>query len=160
MKQTGRCTLRKHPNFHQEMRNEILNPCLCSKIRYDDEFLQNVLGQNVCVSSLFDVVRRHIDVVGTEVEVGGRDGTDSPLRLRCEGLRLVIACRRCDDLVSVLVHSTSRCSGQLWLLLCLFLDLGNLLPLGRRCRYFHAEDDVADFWLCQWCNVYAEQHRL
>jgi len=59
---------------------------LSSEIRDDDELLEDVLGQDVRVASFFDVVRRHVDVIGTEVEIGGRDSTDSPLRLRCERL--------------------------------------------------------------------------
>ena len=32
------------------------NTDLCSKVRDDDELLENVLGQDVCVSSLLDVI--------------------------------------------------------------------------------------------------------
>ena len=46
-------------------------------------------------------------MVGSEMEVGGRDGTNSPLRLGGEGLSLVVGCGRCDNLISVLVHCTS-----------------------------------------------------
>ena len=46
-------------------------------------------------------------MVCPEVEVGGGDGTDSPLRLGRESLCLVIGSCRCDDFVAVLVHSTS-----------------------------------------------------
>lgn len=38
---------------------------LSTQVRDADELLQHVLRQNVSVSSFFDVIRRHIDVVGT-----------------------------------------------------------------------------------------------
>jgi len=68
------------------MQHQALNTDLCSKIRDDDELLQNVLGQNVRVSSFLDVVRGDVDVVGTEVKVGCRDGSHAPLRLGSECL--------------------------------------------------------------------------
>ena len=40
---------------------------LGSEIRDDDELLEHVLGQNVRVAGLLDVVRRDVDVVGAEM---------------------------------------------------------------------------------------------
>lgn len=41
-----------------------------------DELLENVLGQDVGVTCLLDVIRGHIDVVGSEMQVGSRYGPD------------------------------------------------------------------------------------
>ena len=54
---------------------------LGSKVRYDDKFLQDIFGEDVGEAGLLDVIRGNIDVVGTQVEVGGRDGPHTPLRL-------------------------------------------------------------------------------
>ena len=40
-----------------------------------DKFLQDVLGEDVGVASLFDVVGGDVDVVGAEVEIGRRNGS-------------------------------------------------------------------------------------
>ena len=49
---------------------------LCSQIWDADELLEDVLGQDVGVSRLLDVIRWHVDVVGSEMEVGGRYGPE------------------------------------------------------------------------------------
>ena len=68
-------------------------------------------------------------MVGPEVEVGCRNGSHAPLSLRREGLALVVARCRDNDLVSVLVDRTRGGGGDLRLLLGLLLYLSNLLPL-------------------------------
>jgi len=80
------------------------NSNLCAEVGDDDELLEDVLGQDVRVSGLLDVIRRHVDVVRPEVEVGRRDGAHAPLRLGRKRRRLIVACRRRDDLVAVFVH--------------------------------------------------------
>lgn len=45
---------------------------LCPQVRDADELLQDVLGQDVGVARLLDVIRRHVDVVGPQMEVGRR----------------------------------------------------------------------------------------
>ena len=67
------------------------------------KLLEDVLGQDVGVASLLDVVRADIDVVGSQMEIGGGDGSHPPLSLAGEGVPLVVAGGRGDDLVSVLV---------------------------------------------------------
>ena len=104
---------------------------LRSQIRNGHELLQHVLGQDVSVARLLDIVRRHVDVVGADVQVGGRNGSDAPLRLGTERLALVVGRRARDDLVSVLVDRPRRRCRQLCLLFRLLLDFGDLLPLRR-----------------------------
>lgn len=128
---------------------------LSTQIRDDDELLQHVLGQNVGVARLLDVVGGHVDVVGTQVQVGGGNGTHSPLSLGGEGLRLVVAGGGGDDLVAVLVDGDGGCCRQLRLFLGLLLNLGDLLALGGGRRDFHSQDDVTDFRLCQRGHVHA-----
>ena len=54
-----------------------------------DEALEDILGHDVCVVSFFvDVVRGNVDIVGTGAEVGGGNGSSTPLRFRSEGLLL------------------------------------------------------------------------
>ena len=50
---------------------EELMQYLCSQIRDGDELLKHVFGEDVGVASLLDIIRGHIDVVGTQVQVGG-----------------------------------------------------------------------------------------
>ena len=78
------------------------------------------------------------------MKVRRRDRTHAPLCLGRERGRLVVTrCRR-DDLVAVFVDSARRRRGELRVFLRLFLNLSDLLALGRRGRDLHAEDDVAD----------------
>jgi hypothetical protein len=78
-----------------------------------DKFLQHVLGQDVGVARLLDVVAAHVDVVGAEVEVGGADGSHPPLCLAGECVALVVAGGAGDDLVTVLVHRSCGGGGEL-----------------------------------------------
>ena len=45
------------------------------QVRDHDEFLQNVLGEDVGVARLLDVVGGHVDVVGAQVKIGRRNGS-------------------------------------------------------------------------------------
>ena len=64
-----------------------------------------------------------------EVQIRGRDGSYSPLRLGRESLCLVVGRRGHNDLVSVDVGGTRGGSCQLRLFLGLLLDFCYLLPL-------------------------------
>ena len=77
---------------------------LCAEVGDDYELLEDVLGEDVGVACLLDIVGGHVDVVSAQVQVGGGNGSDAPLGLRREGLRLVVTQRRRDDLVSMFVH--------------------------------------------------------
>ena len=99
-------------------------------------------------------------MVSPQVEVGGGDCPDTPLGLGGERLTLVVAGCRGDDFVAVLVDGACRGGGQLRLLLRLLLDLGNLLPLSRRCRDLHAQDDVSDLRLGQGGHVHTEHKHV
>ena len=128
---------------------EYSSPDLCAQVRNDDEFLEDVFREDVCEASFLDVVRRDVDVVGSQVEVGGRDGSNSPLRCRRERLPLIVAGCRDDYLIAVFVGGAGGGCRQLGLLLRLFLNLGNLLPLLGGGRDLHSQDDVPDLRLCQ-----------
>ena len=45
------------------------------QVRDHDEFLQNVLGEDVRVARLLDVVGGDVDVVGAQVKIGRRNGS-------------------------------------------------------------------------------------
>lgn len=77
-----------------------------------------------------------------------------PFSLRGESLGLIVAGGRSNDLITMLVDSTSLCCCQLWLLLGLFLNLRYLLPLLWWCWDLHTQNDVSNFWLCQWCHIH------
>lgn len=70
-------------------------------------------------------------MVGTQVQVGGGNGTHSPLSLGGEGLRLVVAGGGGDDLIAVLVDGDGGRCCQLRLFLGLLLNLGDLLALAE-----------------------------
>jgi len=57
---------------------------LCSQIRDGHKLFEDILWKNVCVACLFDVIRRHIDVICTQMEIGCWYGTDPPLSLGAE----------------------------------------------------------------------------
>ena len=116
---------------------------LAAQVGDGDELLEHVLGQDVGEAGLLDVVGRDVDVVGAQVEIGGRYGAHTPLGLRREGGRLVVARGGRDDLVAVLVDRASGGGRELRLLLGLLLDLGDLLTLSGGRAYLHAEYDVA-----------------
>lgn len=96
---------------------------LGTQVRNGDKLLQYILGQNVSVARLLNIVRRHIDVVGTQMEVGGRNGSDAPLRLEGKRLSLVVGCRARDDFITVLVDRPCCRRCQLSLLLGLLFSI-------------------------------------
>ena len=60
-------------------RNTVHVACdLRAKVRDADEFGKDVLREDECVARLPNVVRGHVDVVGTEMQVRGGDGAHSP----------------------------------------------------------------------------------
>ena len=69
-------------------------------------------------------------MVGPKVQVSCRDGSDTPLCLRAEGLSLVVRGGRGHDLITMLVHSSSGGGSKLRLFLGLLLNLSNLLSLS------------------------------
>lgn len=86
-----------------DVSNSSLPPTdLSAEIRDDNELFQDILWKDVCEASLLDVIRRHVDVVSSQVEVSGRDGSHSPLCLTGEGSRLVVTGGGSDDLISML----------------------------------------------------------
>ncbi len=95
---------------------------LTAQIRNGDELLEDVLGQDVRVACLLDVVRGHVNVIGAQVEIGGRDRSHAPLGLRRECGRLVVARGRGDDLVAVTVHRACRRGRYLMKKIIFFLN--------------------------------------
>ena len=72
-------------------RNTIQEPRdLCSQVRDGDELLEKVLGEDVGVPLLLDVVGRDEDILGSEVQVGCGDGPHPPVGLAGKGLPLVV----------------------------------------------------------------------
>ena len=65
---------------------------LSPQIRDHDKLLQDVLGQDVGVASLLDVVRGDIDMIRPQVQVGRRDCSHSPFGLAGKSVPLVVAC--------------------------------------------------------------------
>ena len=55
-----------------------------------NEALENVLGKDISVANLLQVIRIDVDVVSAQVHIGGRDRTHSPVCLRCKLLALVL----------------------------------------------------------------------
>ena len=139
---THTLTILPPPSYPLSLSLSFYVPCLGTKIRYDDELLEHILGEDVSEPRLLYVVRGHIDVVGSQVQVGGRDGSHSPLRLGGESLPLIVAGRGDDDFVPVFVDGACGGGRELRLFLRLLLNFGNLLPLLRRSRDLHAQDDV------------------
>ena len=128
---------------------------LRAQIGDGDELLEDILGQNVGVAVLLNIIRAHVDVVGAKVEIGRGDGTHSPLRLTTEMLLLVVGGGGGDDLLAVLIHCLRGGGGELGLVLRRLLDLRDLLALLRGRGDLHAQDDVADLRLGQRGHIHA-----
>ena len=79
---------------------------------------------------------------------------DPPFSLRRESLGLVVAGGGGDYFVTMLVDSASLGCSELRLFLRLLLNLSDLLPLLLWCWDLHPQDDVPNFWLCQWCHIH------
>ena len=124
------------------------------EVRYGDELLQDVLGQDVRVPSLLDVVRVDVDVVHAQVKVGRADGPHAPVRLAAEGGLLVRRRRGDDELVAVHVGRLGRHRGERRAVGALLFNLRNLLPLQRRRGDLGAEDDVPDLRLREGGDVH------
>lgn len=132
---------------------------LCSQVRDHDELLQNVFGQNIREPSLLDIIWRHVDVIGPEVQIRSGDRSDSPLRLGRERLCLVVGSSGHDDLVSMDVGGARGGSCQLRLFLGLLLDFCYLLPLLWGCWDLHTQDDVTDLGLGQGSYVHTGEEK-
>lgn len=92
-------------------------------------------------------------MVRSEVKICGRYRPDPPLSLGTKRLRLVVARRTRNDLISMFVDGSCRGGSQLRLLFGLLFYLSNLLSLGRGRADFHAKNDISNFGLCQRCHV-------
>ena len=57
-----------------------------------NKLFQNIFGQNVGVSSFFDVIWTDINMIGSQMQVGSRNGTHSPFRFGGKGIGFVVAC--------------------------------------------------------------------
>ena len=126
---------------------------LRAEISNADELLEDVLGHDVGVACLADVVAVDVDVVDAEVEVGSADGADTPVRLGAKR-RLLVGGRGGDDeLIAVHVGGLGGDGCHLARLLRLLLDLGNLLALLRGRGDLCAKNDVADFALREGADV-------
>ena len=68
---------------------------LCSQIANHNKLFQNIFGQNVSVSSFFDVIWTDINMIGSQMQVGGRNSTHSPFSFGGKSIRLVVA--RCTE---------------------------------------------------------------
>mmetsp|Transcript_62206 Transcript_62206/g.196851 ORF Transcript_62206/g.196851 Transcript_62206/m.196851 type:complete len:1067 (-) Transcript_62206:4174-7374(-) len=123
------------------------------KVGDADELLEDVLGHDVRVPRLLDVVTVDVDVVHAEVEVGRGDRAHAPVRLGPEGRLLVRREGGDDELVPVHVGGLGGYGRELPGVLGLFLDLRDLLPLLRGRGDLRAQDDVADLALRQCAHV-------
>ena len=57
-----------------------------------NKLFQNILRQNVGVSSFFDVIGTDINMICSQMQIGGRNGTHSPFRFGGKGIGFVVAC--------------------------------------------------------------------
>jgi len=86
--------------------NRILKTYLRSEIGDDNELLEYIFRQNVCVTSLLYIIAGHIDMVGSQMQIGGRYGSYTPFGFAGEGGRLVVASGSRDDFISMLTTKT------------------------------------------------------
>ena len=96
-------------------------------------------------------------MVGSEVEVGSRDGSDTPFCLGRKCLPLVVAGCRDDDFITMDVSGACGGGSELRLFLGLLLNLCYLLTLLGWGRNLHPQDDVPDFRLGQRGYVHTER---
>ena len=57
-----------------------------------NKLFQNILRQNVGVSSFFDVIWTDINMICSQMQIGGRNGTHSPFRFGGKSIGFVVAC--------------------------------------------------------------------
>ena len=63
---------------------------LRSQIRNADKLFENILGQDVRVARLLDVIRRHVNVIRSQVQVRRGNRANSPFCFRRERLSFVV----------------------------------------------------------------------
>mmetsp|Transcript_59082 Transcript_59082/g.126987 ORF Transcript_59082/g.126987 Transcript_59082/m.126987 type:complete len:290 (-) Transcript_59082:3391-4260(-) len=126
----------------------------CPKIRDADERLQDILGHDVRVARLADILAVYVQVVRPQVQRRRTDGPHAPLCARCEGLLLIRRARGHDHLLTMHVGGLGGNCGDLRHLLALLLEIRDLLPLDRWRGDLHAEDDIADLALRQRGHVH------
>ena len=120
---------------------------LHAQVADGDELAHQVQRQHVRVVALQTGRRRQL--LHTQRQVARRDRARAPVSAGGEGLLLVLRGRRHRHLLAQHVRRARRHRHQLRLVALLRLDLRDLLPLLRRCRDRHAQNDVADLRLRQ-----------
>jgi len=76
---------------------------LGTKVGNADEFFEDVFRHYIGVAVFFDTFRRDVEVVGTEVKVGGGDGTHAPVCFGGKGFLFVGTGSGNDQFVTVYV---------------------------------------------------------
>mmetsp|Transcript_30628 Transcript_30628/g.47993 ORF Transcript_30628/g.47993 Transcript_30628/m.47993 type:complete len:339 (-) Transcript_30628:199-1215(-) len=127
---------------------------LRAKVGNANKLLEHVLGQNIREIALLSVIRSDVDVVGAEVQIGGRDRTHSPVSARAKHLLLVRRGGGDYNLVAMHIRGPGSSGRELTGLLGLSFDLRDLLTLHRRRGNLCPKDDVADFTLRQRSNIH------
>ena len=68
---------------------------LWSQIRNANELFENILGQDISVASLFDIIRWYINVICSKMKIRCGNCTDSPFCFRGKCISLIVWCRCC-----------------------------------------------------------------
>ena len=117
---------------------------LGAQISDADEALEDILRQHICQPDFPQIIRIHIDVIRTQMHVGGADGAHTPLSFTGE-LFLLVLREGCDDhLGAVDISRTQRLCLQLLHSCVLVLNPVHLLLLDGGWCYIHAQNYILD----------------
>lgn len=96
-------------------------------------------------------------MISSQMEVGGRDCSNTPFSFRRECWCLVVTgCGR-NNFISMFVNSSCCCCRKLWLFFRLFFNFSNLYTLSWGRWNLHTKDYVPYFWLGQRNYVHTEK---
>lgn len=70
--------------------NSIQVPCnLSFQIRNSNKLLKDIFGHDISVSSFFDIVRIYVNIFGSQVQISGRNRSNSPVSVTSKLLLFV-----------------------------------------------------------------------
>ena len=85
---------------------------LTSQIRNGNKLFKHIFGQNVSEPGLFDIIWAHVNVVGSQMQIGGWYSANTPLSLGRKSGRLIVARRGGDYLIAMLMSRISDCVNE------------------------------------------------
>lgn len=130
------------------------DPDLSAQVCHADELVEDVLGHDIGVARLPDVIRIDIYVVDPQVQVGSADSAHAPVSLGGVALLLIGTGGSHHQLIPMHIHCLGADCSLLGACSCLLLNLSDLLALHGGRSDLSSQDDVPDLRLGQSAHIH------